>query len=431
MKKNLLVSFVAVFCFYNCKAQWLTQASGFANPNIAVISITPVDANVVWACGADLTFSLPNQNLYSRTTNGGTTWMPGSIAAESNSTIVSISALNKDTAWVAMNNDFSGGGSIYRTNDGGVNWVKQSSVIFAAPDGFVNFVHFFDKNNGVCIGDPNSGYFDIYTTANGGTNWNRVSSSSIPANLTNEVVSGPQSCVAVGNAVWFGTDAGRTYKSTNKGASWTVSNTALANCSIIAFKDVNNGIANDSTGAIAQTTNGGTSWNIIGTPGMQFIGLSYVPGTSGTYVSTDQSGSYYSNDNGLHWTNIDADLHLAVAFINATTGWSGGVTSNGTTDGMFKWIGNFTGIEDKSIDNAVNAFPNPFKDKIIIRLESPEQDKKYMVEIFDVRGEVLQKESLNTNLAATVNTSAYSPGIYFYKITADGLILKTGKLVKD
>lgn len=54
------------------------------------------------------------------------------------------------------------------------------------------------------------------------------------------------------------------------------------------------------------------------------------------------SGSSYTTDGGATQALLDTQvLHTAVAFLNGTTGWSGGVAtaaaaSSGTTGGMFK-----------------------------------------------------------------------------------------------
>ena len=69
---------------------------------------------------------------------------------------------------------------MYKTTDGGLTWDKQETA-FPGFNGNPIVIHFFDSNNGVCVGDPNNGYWAIYTTTNGGTNWIRVPSANIPA----------------------------------------------------------------------------------------------------------------------------------------------------------------------------------------------------------------------------------------------------------
>src|SRR5690606_35089027 len=83
---------------------------------------------------------------------------------------------------------------------------------------------FFDINNGITQGDPASGYFEIYTTTDGGTNWTRVPNANIPTPLSGEY--GYNNMFeTVGDIIWFATNKGRLYKSTDKGLNWTVSQT--------------------------------------------------------------------------------------------------------------------------------------------------------------------------------------------------------------
>ena len=88
--------------------------------------------------------------------------------------LASITALDANTAWVCN------AGAVYKTTDGGLTWDKQETA-FQGFNGHPNVIHFFDSNNGVCVGNPNNGYWAIYTTTDGGTNWIRVPSANIPA----------------------------------------------------------------------------------------------------------------------------------------------------------------------------------------------------------------------------------------------------------
>ena len=63
---------------------------------------------------------------------------------------------------VGSNNDFSDGGVILKTIDGGKTWTTQYST-----SGSLTSIHFLDQYNGWVVGE----YGIILRTTNGGTNW--------------------------------------------------------------------------------------------------------------------------------------------------------------------------------------------------------------------------------------------------------------------
>ncbi len=238
-------------------------------------------------------------------------------------------------------------GKILKTTDGGVNWNWQSTALFAAPAGFPNMVYFFDANNGICMGDPNGGYFEIYTTTDGGTNWIRTPQLNIAANQAGEFGITSVYTTYGDSTMWFGTNFGRIYKTTDRGLNWTVASTPYTGSYIgdIAFRDADNGIAsNGSAGALAdaiRTIDGGTTWTIIpaNTAGILNKVFSYVPGTDSTYfLSSPQlgGGTAFTLDDANSWAPVDNLIHSDIEFVNPTTGWTG---SNELNAPMFKWSG--------------------------------------------------------------------------------------------
>lgn len=352
MKKSLLFFAWVSLCLLSNQLdaqQWIVQPSNI-NPNNYVQFIDAVDTNVVWGLASDRTSQQNPVQEFTRTTNGGQTWTAGTITNAANHGPSCIMALNADTAWVAMFN-VSGGGSILRTNDGGVSWTKQTTATFTAPNGFPNVVHFFNANEGFCMGDPNGGYFEIYTTADGGNNWIRVPQANIAANLTGEFGITDVYTNFGDSTVYFGTNKGRIYKSADRGANWTVSSTPYTGyIGAITFRDANFGIACEADNATTSTdliitNDGGATWNLLPTSSAGFTmkqSIRFVPGTDSTFVITSPYtiyGSAFSVDNGSNWRLMDNLIHSDCDFVNATTGWSGGGELNSP---IYKWTGPMT-----------------------------------------------------------------------------------------
>ncbi len=430
--KSRIAFLILISACFSMKAQWAVESSGFSTNGLGINHISVVNSNVVWATAYDTAFATV-VNKFTRTLNGGTTWIAGTVNGAAAFDLTSVSAINKDTAWVSMVDNGAGGGRIYKTTNGGLNWTNQTTATFASPGGWADFVHFFNTTTGVCVGDSNTGYWEIYTTSNAGTNWTRVPSGSIPSNMIGETANDDSYC-SLGSNVWFGTTSGRVYKTTNMGTTWTVSATGLTNVKSVSFKDAMNGIATDGT-AIATSTNGGVSWsNLTFTGNLLGNDLCFVPGTSGTYVSTGwgsgNNGSSYSTNNGMSWTTIDAVGHDAVSFLNSSTGWSGGFNSSPTSGGMFKWAGVFTGISNLSTanNNFINAYPNPFSKQFTIETKS-KNTINLMVEVYDVLGNLVLKSDDFENGKVTIKSNAFVSGIYFYKVFDANGSVSAGKLI--
>ena len=350
MKKSTLTFLFSLLAFaFTHAQQWTFQVSNI-NANNYVQFIDAVDSNVVWGLASSRLGQTNPVQEFTRTVNGGSTWTAGIINNAANHAPSSIMALNGDTAWVAMFNT-AGGGTILRTNDGGANWTPQTTATFAAPAGFPNMVHFFNANEGVCMGDPNSGYFEIYTTTDGGATWVRVPQAAIPANGSGEFGITDVFTTVGDSSVFFGTNQGRIYRSANRGLTWNVSSTPYTGfLGSITFKDDNFGIACEADVATTSTdliftNNGGITWSLLPTNAAGFTlkqSVEFVPGTDSTFVITSPYtvfGSAFSVDNGVNWKLMDNLIHSDCEFVNATTGWSGGGEPGGP---IYRWDGVLT-----------------------------------------------------------------------------------------
>lgn len=350
MKKIILFVCILVLAQFYVKAQWQPQPTTISTGRFAQF-IDVVDANVVWGLVGDPAQAIPTQE-FTRTIDGGQNWISGSINNAAGLSPASISAINADTAWVAM---YGTTGAILRTNDGGLTWTKQATALFNAPGNFPDLVYFWDANNGVCMGDPTNGYFEIYTTTDGGINWVRTPDADIAAELTGEFGITDVQTTYGSNTIWFGTNLGRIYKSIDRGLHWTVATTPYAGSYIgaIAFRDVNNGIAtNGSPGSAAtdiiRTTDGGNTWTLVNTNTANMtvkIGACYVTGTDSTYFITNSAaatvnGSAFSIDDGNTWNSVDANIDADIEFANDTVGYMSSNTIDINNNLlMFKWVG--------------------------------------------------------------------------------------------
>ncbi|HQA73059.1 T9SS type A sorting domain-containing protein [Flavobacterium sp.] len=436
--KKILLSLSFLLAGFATNAQsWVEQASGFNDASRGISQFSIVNANTVWALaynGADTTVNIQE---FTKTTDGGANWSPGIIdLGDSLLEINNIIAVDETNAWVSALIPADGNGVVFRTYDGGLNWIQQNSLGFqTSGESFINGVHFFDANNGLSYGDPEGGEFEMYTTTDGGENWTRVPGANIPNPLSGEYGYNGGN-VFVGSTCFLVTNKGRILKSTDMGLTWSVSQAPVtdfgsaAQSARLSFSSATNGCMLKTIGTnytFYTTTNGGTSWS-AGTP---FTGLyrvlTYVPGTNtivATSAATAASGSAYSSDNGVTWTSIDSGAQRGIAaFFNGSTGWCAGFNQDASTGGVFKLSGTLSNNQFTSTKFSV--YPNPSSSNITI---SSELDS-YKLRVIDVTGKVMINKELN-GLENNIDVSSFSNGLYFFEINA-GNNTETIKIIKN
>lgn len=350
---ELKTYFIIVGSSLSANGAWLPQSTGFTTQFRGILDVSIVDPLTVWAVTYDGTSGTMTRD-FTRTTDGGNNWTPGVIDALVNHDVSNISAIDANTAWVAMY-DANGGGGIYKTTDAGATWTQQTTASFSDASSFANVVHFFNASEGFCMGDPINNEFEIYTTSDGGANWTLVDGVNIPDPQSGEM-GWTNVYYAVNDTAWFGTNTGRIYKTVDKGATWSVYTTGAANVSGISMNDALNGImlaaVYDQTGQLTswgmrKTNDGGETWASV-TPGGPYYksDMAAVPGIPGKIISTGisqdmaQCGSSYSFDYGATWTMLDDSIqYTMVEFFNDTTGWAGGFNLDENNEGIWKWLG--------------------------------------------------------------------------------------------
>src|SRR6218665_3620560 len=272
MKKQLFSVFAAL-AFASAVAQtpspsWSTsQNASFTITSAGTRYLDAVDANVVWLAGYDGAAPARNYNWYSRTTNGGASYTSGNIFADTITYVLSnMEGIDANTAWVcAFNKSTQGNGVVYKTTNGGTNWVNMTAPgMFTNANSFANVVSFFDPNNGIAMGDPINGDFEIWTTNNGGTSWNQVPAGNIQGTPIAQEFAIVDLYDKQGTSnLWFGTNKGRVYYTNDAGTTWSVSTVGPVSYTVteVAFASATNGLAfvavSTTSVALFNTVDGG------------------------------------------------------------------------------------------------------------------------------------------------------------------------------
>ncbi len=340
MKSIPILSFIICSFLYCTPKIQPSNISNAGTPNIWIPltsgetasfrGLHAVNENIVWVSGS--------KGVVRRTTNAGKTWERKPIPNTDSLQFRDVHAFNENLAFV-----ISAGlpAKIYKTINGGKSWKEvyannQEGVFFDAMD-------FWDKKHGIAFSDPINGHLFIITTADGGETWQEVPKENIPSVVEGEAgfaASGTCLTVQGDKNVWIGTGgkAARVFRSTDRGKSWKVSATPIAQGKpstgifSLAFKDALNGIAlggdyaNDTLSAnnAAATTDGGKTWKpITHNPYGYKSCVIYI--NNRKLIAVGTSGTDISNDSGESWQKIDTTAFHVISFSkNGKVGFAAG-----------------------------------------------------------------------------------------------------------
>jgi len=294
--------------------------------NIKLNSISFIDDKVVFIVGEN--------GMFLKSEDGGINWDKDKV--KTNYSLTDIDFVDKTTGWISSlgnENDFYPDSTfIFKTSDGGLNWIAQT---FITPNGegtHLYSVEFIDKNNGWagggnCIGSFGWN-FNIVKTTDGGDSWVKQE---LNFEKFSELV-GPKNKITEGNG----------------------------GIRDIHFIDKNNGCAvggvNTWQQLILSTTNGGRTW-VKKSYNMEDFDLHSVYfNQSGKCIAVGGGGSIFiSSDNRENWIKQFAgsgslsgdDIH-GIFFVDSFNGyavgfrdtWRNGGVILKTTDGGKTWLTN-------------------------------------------------------------------------------------------
>jgi photosystem II stability/assembly factor-like uncharacterized protein len=367
-------------------------------------SVKAVNGLIAWAAGAAGTVR--------RTTDGGVTWgngnpNPGVITGD----IYNIEAIDANTAWCTTT---PGATFIYKTTNGGANWVQ----VYTLPGGFINAIKMTSPTVGIATGDVLTGVWVILGTSDGGSTWSVLSS---PPGTGD----GRNNCLQVMLPhVWFGTGQGTIWHSTNAGINWTSAPTTGLPGQVLSvhYNSATVGLGGGAT--MVKSTDGGGTYALL--PALGTGNISGIQGTGSDYWYCRGTGIFRSTNDGANWTQVHTpvgtqnDLSFATDANGCLVGWS--VATGGN---IAKMTGVPVGIGNNNSSIPVNYnleqnYPNPFNPVTSINFAIP---KAGLVDlkVFDILGRevaVLMSGYIPAgNHTAQFDASTFASGVYFYTLT--------------
>ncbi len=148
------------------------------------------------------------------------------------------------------------------------------------------------------------------------------------------------------------------------------------------------------------TKGSGTCWREIWYDGCVPI-YSYTKGLGGPYYSC--------------WELMDIGDDMSLVYYKkGNTSWGVPLVLTGITQ------------PETKRDNMI--YPNPATDKIYVNSELLSEPCTF--ELLDLKGSVIMRTPISS-VQNTVNLSQYDKGLYLYRITTNGVMIKSGKVVKQ
>ena len=388
--------------------------------------------------------TVQTQDIGVRSINGGSSWTNVSGSGyPSGQGVYCVFSVDNNLAF-AGTGPSNGAASIFKTVNGGGSWAGTSVSHIT---GFVNWIHMFDADNGVFQGDPKSGVWGIATTADGGLTWTPITN---PVDAPSGEMGWNNAYDAVGDMMWFGTNNGKLYRSSDAGQTWSVITTPSKHSVNVSFGDAQRGIVRfteqDQQGGeemLAVTDDGGDTWTK----------LTSIAVTSGGAVEMEPAGkriwyikgadSYVSDDFGESWT-VQATPGGFLA--TTSTSWANTTITDVYVAGLniYKFrsdwqSGGSTGIDTETFASDFSIdymYPNPLSAASSTGMTlgfTLEKTAGTHVQVYDNLGRLV-RTALDARLAAGSHSvqlllPGASAGTYYVRITAGGSVITKSLLV--
>jgi photosystem II stability/assembly factor-like uncharacterized protein len=186
-----------------------------------------------------------------------------------------------------------------------------------------------------------------------GVTWHEIHVGSV----NGEFMSSPNALFALDRYnIWFGSNLGRIYKSSDGGLTWTLQeNAAISATAIVAisFVDDENGMAVWTGGQAAVSVDSGLTWAATTvTGGSTMTDCAMI--TQFFLWAVGSDGMRFSMDGGTVWNLRSSDNVAAIDFLNDMFGIAVGAAASGviwmTIDGGYDWLP-LTAIPNSGLTN--------------------------------------------------------------------------------
>jgi photosystem II stability/assembly factor-like uncharacterized protein len=267
-----------------------------------------------------------------RTQDSGKTWHGSTVPYPSGATgnLESVHFVNKDIGYAS-------GGSrtgLYKSVDGGASW----QYITPNRAGDLWGTYFLNADTGVVLGG-HCGLQEFFYTDNGGFTWSRDTMALPSTALTDAIL--------YEDGIGYASGSGYIFRTANFGKKWEIFKTTGTTVwqEEIAVKGASILVPTSGTTCQGNRFSGGmrfydgSQWRTVDNATAMF-GTFLIDNTTG-WACGDNRAIYYTSDAGRLWElrNCGATGNLDdIWFINPTTGWAVGGSTDERTGNIFKYV---------------------------------------------------------------------------------------------
>jgi len=441
--KITITVFIGFILSSGVHAQWNSLGNNIIDVGHRIYAIKVAPDRSVWATSTADAFPPTNQvpKVY-RSIDEGNSWTHSSLTAAISNFGRDIAPVNQDVAFVAMDP-----GGLYKTADGGENWVKVSSFAYAAI-----YVHFFNENDGWVLAENGDDQL-MCVTEDGGETWMYISydapfpeGTSLPPRFGAEDLAAYSYTMGSAydyheNTIAVGISTGAYWISKDKGKNWErkpspLVTAGLQTCNltmkdentIMVASDLEQNTFDERSAMNFATTDGGESW-VGGSSGLTAAATHYIPGSDSVFIMVGhtafdfgQEGTAISYDYGENWEIIDNVSLIAVDFLDGNTGF-GGCCNNfwQTANGQIhKWTLDLSTSTNEIVNSdRIKIMPNPVQSDLMISFNGAFQSSELQLEVIAVDGEKVISTTDRYSDHIVLPVSNLEKGYYVLRITGD------------